>query len=48
MVICDNDIVKITDLGSNFYLTQEMVGKVTRAEGNNNDNERQQSLTPRT
>lgn len=30
--ICDNELVKISDLGSNFYLTEAHVGKVTRAE----------------
>ena len=32
VTILDNSIVKINDLSSNFYLTQESVGKQTRAQ----------------
>jgi ubiquitin-activating enzyme E1 len=32
VVLCDNEIVKISELGSNFYLREDHVGKVTRAE----------------
>lgn len=32
VVMCDNELVRINDLGSNFYLKEDHVGKVTRAE----------------
>ena len=32
VVLCDNELVRINDLGSNFYLREQHVGKVTRAE----------------
>ena len=32
LVICDNELVRITDLGSNFFLKEDQVGQITRAE----------------
>lgn len=32
VTLCDNNIVSLRDLGRNFYLNENHIGKVTRAE----------------